>query len=275
MEKVEYVKMNPSGNMTILVLNKFPKKRYSEISKKLMSPTSVQGEQVGFLEKPFLSKSDARLCMMGGEFCSNALASLSAYLAYEENLHTNENTFKYIVEISGTKNPLECIVKIDKGVFYTNIPMPLPIEISHKEYIYDKEKVVFTLIEYEDIYHGILKTDHINEFTKKMAQFILHNYIKNDYSTKGITIFSGKKNNISSLIYVKNTNTEVWENNCGIATASIGICEALRKQKNLDIVFNPSTELEIGVSVSFVAGKIDSVKMKKKILIASKGTAYI
>ncbi len=75
--QVQFVKLSPAQNVTILVKDPVPREDQPKIAAGLLSYDSVGGEQVGFLED-----SDhcarMRLQMMGGEFCGNASMSLVA-----------------------------------------------------------------------------------------------------------------------------------------------------------------------------------------------------
>ena len=79
--KISFVKTSPAQNVTVLVTSPVPRDRQAETAAKLLAYDGVGGEQAGFLETPTMPGADARLQMMGGEFCGNAAMSLGAYLA--------------------------------------------------------------------------------------------------------------------------------------------------------------------------------------------------
>ncbi|MGE7056828.1 diaminopimelate epimerase, partial [Paenibacillus glucanolyticus] len=90
--KIDFVKCNPTQNMTVLIKSKLPPDDYKVIAAKIMSYDNVYAEQVGFIEPFRKENADARLHMAGGEFCGNACMALAAYLANEQGLNQNETT---------------------------------------------------------------------------------------------------------------------------------------------------------------------------------------
>ena len=88
--ELQFVKMNPTRNMTILVETPVPRAKHGEIAKQLMAEDSVCAEQVGYIEPALHPLAAARLQMMGGEFCGNASMSLAALLAMREGLENGE-----------------------------------------------------------------------------------------------------------------------------------------------------------------------------------------
>ena len=70
--KVEFVKLSPTQNMTILVKTPVERENHLEVATKLMDYASVGAEQVGFIEN---GQGTIRLQMMAGEFCGNATRS--------------------------------------------------------------------------------------------------------------------------------------------------------------------------------------------------------
>jgi len=64
--KLDFIKINPAGNITILIDNfNIYDKDIAKISEELMREDNLHAEQVGFIK-------DNHLQMMGGEFCGNA-----------------------------------------------------------------------------------------------------------------------------------------------------------------------------------------------------------
>lgn len=74
---ISYTKIDPAGNITVIVDSFVPREQQSRVASELMKlDNSV--EQVGFLEKPDDPCCAVRLQMMGGEFCGNASLSAAA-----------------------------------------------------------------------------------------------------------------------------------------------------------------------------------------------------
>ena len=75
--KLEYIKTDPTSNITVLVRTPVERAKQPEAAENIMA-ADRQCEQVGFVEE---SESGTRLQMMGGEFCGNASMSLAAVMA--------------------------------------------------------------------------------------------------------------------------------------------------------------------------------------------------
>ena len=103
-EKIHYVKADPSGNTTILVLDAIPKQEHASLAARLLQPEYVGAEQVGFLTWPD-NDADIRLDMMGDEFCGNASRSAAAYLLSRSGQDHGE----YRVSCSGCNKILKAV----------------------------------------------------------------------------------------------------------------------------------------------------------------------
>ena len=64
---ISYTKIDPAGNITVIVDSFVPREQQSRVAAELMK-RDVTVEQVGFLEKPDDPCCAVRLQMMGGEF---------------------------------------------------------------------------------------------------------------------------------------------------------------------------------------------------------------
>ncbi|MBC7083025.1 MAG: hypothetical protein H5T95_05975 [Firmicutes bacterium] len=128
--RLRFVKMNPTGNTTIFVLDPVPVPEQARIAVTLMDPSVLGGEQVGFVS---LSSEGgppragparggpgpeiaASLRMMGGEFCGNAARSLGAYLAYKHHpgLSWEGDVARGFIRVSGAKDPIEVEGRLDQ-----------------------------------------------------------------------------------------------------------------------------------------------------------------
>ena len=72
--KIKYIKYNPSGNITALVIgDKYTQKERKQINNEIMK-YDKKIEQVGFL-----SDYKNKITMAGGEFCGNATRCAALY----------------------------------------------------------------------------------------------------------------------------------------------------------------------------------------------------
>ena len=102
--KIEYVVMDPSQNITILVTSDVPKSDYKFVAKKLLE-LELTAEQVGFLK--YDNENDIILNMAGNEFCGNATMSAAVYFGIEKKL----DDANVVVKPSGEDEPINVYIK--------------------------------------------------------------------------------------------------------------------------------------------------------------------
>lgn len=266
--------MNPNKNATVLVLDEHPRNQYPKLSKTLMALESVYAEQVGFIEKANNREADYRLQMMGGEFCANAAASLSVYMAYNEELQVGEKT-QCTLEISGSDTLVKCYTKRLKKGFRTKITMPCPLHIQDEMVDYKGRLMEIGCVDYADACQRIVYDDHVHLQPKALAKYILHHGMGNDYTIKGVTLCNTDNLSITPLIYVKETDTEIWENSCGIASASLAAYMANKQEKSTALrIIQPSGDYVLAEAI-YDKGCIKQVTIEEDVFISAIGTAFI
>ena len=67
-QEIEFIKFNPTQNMTVLVKTSHPAEEYQHIASSIMSYDHVYAEQVGFIVPSLQRGAAARLQMAGGSF---------------------------------------------------------------------------------------------------------------------------------------------------------------------------------------------------------------
>ena len=157
--KLNFIKTNPTENMTIFVLDPLPRSVYSLVANKLMDYNSLCGEQVGYMEKPTMPGSFSRLHMMGGEFCGNASRAFAALLVQKNpGVFPVENgAFMVPIEVSGNEDLLLAQVReVTDHAFEVKVKLPLfqsaaPYEIHYKGAHYQG-----VLVEFQGISHMVL-----------------------------------------------------------------------------------------------------------------------
>ena len=126
---ISYTKIDPAGNITVIVDSFVPREQQSRVAAELMK-RDVTVEQVGFLEKPDDPCCAVRLQMMGGEFCGNASLSAAAVIfsraGLAEGLYCEE-----LFEVSGAPEPVKISGSmVNRTCFEGEVAMPLPESIS-------------------------------------------------------------------------------------------------------------------------------------------------
>ncbi|MHA4990735.1 diaminopimelate epimerase [Cetobacterium somerae] len=256
LKQLEFVKLNPAGNVTILYqMQNIDKKDIQKISKISMNKLNLYAEQVGFV-------NETHLQMMGGEFCGNACRSFASYLAFNDEKFEKEKI--YTITCSGEKSTLEINVRSleVKKFFLAKIKMPKNLSIKMinlgKYKIYNICEVIFSGIVHFVIEESI-NTEVIEEIRKYCNE---KNYL--DFGVMFLDL-----GRLYMVPYVEIQGFEgVWENSCGSGTTAVGYY--LKKYKNIDFakIVQPGGWLE----VSFIE---ENIFIDGPVEIIAEGISYM
>ena len=266
---MNYVKINPSGNITLLVTEPVPRAKQSEIANRLMQ-LDRDAEQVGFIEKAGLPGAIARLQMMGGEFCGNATMSLAAYLAGREKLSDGEEKI-YPLEVSGADGLIPCRIRRSGDDFIGTVPMPLPREFAEAEIL---PGLRVPLVRFAGIDHAVVPEGRL---TKAQADAIIAGLCASlDGEALGILLLSDDGRRMCPLVYVRSTDSAVWENSCGSGTAAVGAYHAFNRKENVRLdIAQPCPDTCIGVMAAYADGRISRLEITGKVRVGEEKDAPV
>lgn len=274
--KLNFIKANPTENMTIFVSDPLPRAIYSDVANKLMDYSSLHGEQVGFIEKPELDGSHSRLHMMGGEFCGNASRAFAAMLVQKEPdaFALADGMYTVPIEVSGSDEILYAQVRrIEDHVFDVKIKLPLFKSAGPFETHYNGIHYQGFLVEFEGISHVILFTG--NDVPDE--GLLRHIVQEEDHSASdafGVMFYNETENFMTPLVYVAATDSVVLERSCGTGTAALGVALSMGSQQGIDMIVNqPGGRLEI--STTMKEGAIVAIHLEGEVSIVAEGHAYI
>ena len=91
MKSYRYVTLDPTGNLTCLVLDPVDPAEEAEVTRQLLG----ECEQVAYLVPPEKPEAVAGIRLMGGEFCGNAAMAAAAWLARDGMAQGEENDHGY------------------------------------------------------------------------------------------------------------------------------------------------------------------------------------
>ncbi len=209
MVKLRVLPVNPSGNKTIFVLDTCTRESYKYIGTKLLENENIDAEQIGFILPP-TNGGDGRMEMSGLEFCGNASRSFALYLAIHKGI---KGIAKIPIEVSGINSLL--YVNVDTLNNYTEIEMPLPIEIKNV----NNEFSNYTIVIFEGIIHVVvLNLNPEIEIFNKIRDEILLSF---DSPAIGVMFFDSDKKFITPIVWVKDINTTYNEGSCGSGSAAV------------------------------------------------------
>lgn len=246
--KIEFVKINPVENMTVLVKTKIDREKYPQISKSLMEYGNIFCEQVGFIEGKHLQ-------MMGGEFCGNASRGFAAYLAFHDSEFQKEK--QYEICCSGVSKKLSVWVRQGEKQhqFLAKIAMPENLSMQ-EEIIWDGRGLSIFRVDFEGITHFILEKKPEKEIVNLFEKYME----KENYEAFGLMFFEKEKARMTPYVQVKGISG-VWERSCASGTTALGYYLREKYQMKKAKIQEPGGTLEVSFEGEqvFIDGVVEIV----------------
>ena len=227
MKTITYQIADPAGNITALVTSgNVEPKDYAEVANKIMAASDGYIEQVGYLVEP-KEGGRGRLEMMGGEFCGNGARSYALYLVLQDMVEeekkgekANEDIRTIQIEETGFEGLLTCRVDAINGKAFARIPKPGRIGKFNYNgtacplIIVDGIAIVlvFDGLPAEDKALTLLRA--VCRQTDQPAAGVM--YLDRPSAVSGATI------GMQPVVYVKQTDSLVYESSCGAGTTAAG-----------------------------------------------------
>ncbi len=232
--ELSYILADPSGNTTAFVLSPVAAADRGPVARRVMKVLGA--EQVGFVHR-------GRMDMMGGEFCGNASRSFALWQA----LHTEDGlglrpfsgVLRETVTVSGTSDPLSVLIRGQNGVLSAAIGMPLPRRVLP---VGESPLGPCTLVEYPGISHLVLEGREPLPGDRAAAEGLL-SPLGAGRECFGLLYLRGDR--MRPLVYVRETDTLVWESSCASGTCAVIAARALAKGQSLSLeLFQPGGSLK-------------------------------
>ncbi len=259
MKAYRYVTLDPTGNLTCLVLDPV----LDEDRKEVIHALIRRCEQVGFLLPCEGSGTAARLEMMGGEFCANASMAAACYLARERSL---PGPSEVLLEVSGASKAVPCRVRpLEDGTFEGTVTMPPVVETAYL----DLGAFCAEVVRLEGIAHVILEDIPLE---KDRAEALLLSIAEQlPDPAAGLLLWDSKARFLRPLVYVRESGTLIWESGCGSGSTALGVCLALRRGDGVTLtdIRQPGGTLRASVSVQ--NGTAESVRLSGIVKIGETG----
>jgi len=276
--KLNFIKVNPSQNMTVFVVDALPREKYFEIANKIMNYNNIHAEQVGFIERPenLQSEASTRLQMMGGEFCGNALRALAAVAVQRgyENITDKDGKYRVPLEASGIEGLIYCLVEQKSSNGYeVSLEMPQYKSISNIELEYKDKSYNGTIVNLSGISHAVFFTDDksLDEDFFEAVRSAIKDF---DYDAFGIMFYDEMEEFMRPLVYVKDMDSLIWERSCGTGTVALGVVLSyLGKQSVYKNVNQPGGQMQI--KTVWKENELESTILKGMVYIVAEGQVYI
>ncbi|MED3997910.1 diaminopimelate epimerase [Peribacillus frigoritolerans] len=273
-KEIDFIKFNPTQNMTILVKTNYLVEEYKHIASKIMSYNSVHAEQVGFIEKPINNKAAAKLQMAGGEFCGNACMALAAFIASEKGLKHNDLA-EIILEASGTDKLITCQMKRNLDEYHCLITMPIPKKIEQRTIKYDGNDLNMIIVRYHEFIHIVIEVEEFSKTVREKAQSLAKLLgVTLGANLIGVLLYKSKSKEMAPLIYVPHLDSLIWERGCGSGTASLGAYLAWKNKG--EIVTNirqPGGDIKVFATCH--GEELTSLLIEGSVQIVAQGKAFI
>ncbi|MCK9859669.1 diaminopimelate epimerase [Paenibacillus sp. ATY16] len=273
-QEIDFVKVSPTQNMTILVTTSHPRNDYIPIASRLMSYDSVHAEQVGFICRPTKQGAHGSLQMAGGEFCGNACMAMAAYLAIENGLQTS-GIMELSLESSGSEHLVPCRVSKVNETYFCRVTMPLPGKVEQKSVYYEGEDLSIAIVRYESFFHIVIEVESFSLGWREKAEGLARLLgITPGTNLIGVLLFEPQSSRMNPLIYLPELDSMVWEKGCGSGTASIGAYLSWKRKADVacDIAQPGGT---IFVSADYSEQGITSLAIEGAVGIVALGKAFI
>ena len=237
MRKMDYCYQlfNPSGNVTALILGLEKNGQLRRRAAQKIMEKHPEVEQVGFVS---LDKKDPRLMMAGGEFCGNALRAAACY-------YLAGRTGELSMKVSGAQPHLKA-GSSNKGEFYAQIPLvERPEDIVHEGrgfYRVNMPGIVQIVMPLHKEQEKTLSEENVKKRTLEILQ--QQHLLGTPAAGVMFLVKTERGQRIYPCVRVAALGTLICEQACGSGTMAVGLVEAAKTGRDVDIsLLQPSGQV--------------------------------
>jgi diaminopimelate epimerase len=268
----EIVIADPAGNITVFVLGPVENpENHAALSRAILADPLLKAEQAGFVFPPETEGGLWRLEMMGGEFCGNAARSFGLFVARERGL---KGKVSIPVSVSGMERPVTVNLDAESGWAEAEIPRPLALESL--EYSGTRLPVVV----FDGITHLIAPAFTPSETTfKKIRDSLEKKYASLPSGGRipaalGVLFYDAGSRFMTPAVYVRATDTLVFESSCGSGSAALGVWESRDLPDGECRISAAQPGGVIEVKVRKTRGHVDSVRVGGMVTLSRLKKAF-
>lgn len=232
LKDIEYKILNPGGNKTAIVIGN----QYNAKERKIINDSILEKhldvEQVGFI-----STTENKLEMAGGEFCMNATrCAIWEYL--------NGESGNISIQVSGNKALITGGIT-ESGEVYANIE----IDKESKDILEKSEN--FNFVKLDGILHAVIDEEHSIQYIKKLKENeaqtkeelkeVMKEF-KTEEKAVGIILLEeyNREIKINPIIWVKPVDTLYYETACGSGSLATAIYKNIENGETKFKILQPS-----------------------------------
>jgi diaminopimelate epimerase len=270
--EVDFVKLSPTQNTTLLVTSRHAVADYRSIAAQLLSAGHVHAEQVGFVRSATTTEAQVRLHMAGDEFCGNACMALAALTAAELGFGIDDRT-DIALEASGAEAPLTCRVERQDAGYQCELTMP-PGRVEPYPFP-GVEAGRSALVRYPDAVHLVIECGRHDQTLRDHAQEVAARLGATEgVPVVGVMLYDSARQELAPLVNVPSLDSMVWERSCGSGTASIGAYLAATSGVPVRTsVHQPGGTMH--VRVDHGGRGVTDLQISGQVRIVAEGTAYV
>ncbi|MDD6287595.1 hypothetical protein [Acidaminococcus fermentans] len=226
--KVRTMQADPSGNVTLYVLDPVPQKDRKELNRQLLT-LHPSVEQAGCLS---IKEGQPQVEMMGGEFCGNATRSAGACALY----FNGEKEGEFQVTCSGCPVPLTVRAKkVRENLYEASVQLPPPLSMKKIRLSYERESVECQEVVFPGITHYVYFTLNVDEVDQDQLFYSLQREISRGEEPEayGLMLVEMSTLKVIPIVYVSATGTLYHENSCGSGSAAVAAALTQRQKRSL------------------------------------------
>lgn len=271
MTDIRYTKIDPSGNITLIVDSFVERGEQWHVAAQLMA-LDTSAEQVGFMERAEDPCCAARLQMMGGEFCGNASLSAAAFLLRRAQIPSNTQC-RLPLEVSGAPEAVKISGQFDEnGVFSGSVSMPLPESLSEIVFLDGFDCYTLPLVRFPGICHAIVESGAVSRATAEKCIAAWCRTLGTD--ALGLMFLDADAGTLEPLVYVASTDTAVWEGSCASGTCAAAAYLAERSGDVADVTLKQPRGT-LSATARFCGGQIISLVLNGSAVICGEYTVVL
>ena len=214
--KLNILRANPAGNITVFVLDPIEKAQRAAIAEQIMAIPFLKAEQVGYACPPE-DGVDGRMEMMGGEFCGNATRAYGMYIARQKG-----GASEVKLRVSGCDHVVTAQGDLEAGTARAEMPCPRSVQritVNGHE---------GTLVDLTGIAHFVVEGAAPSEEFFHAGEPVVSGIAGPDAC--GGSFLDAETHRMTPRVKVIDTNSLVWEGSCGSGSVACAVAQRERME---------------------------------------------